>query len=164
MKKIFSLILISLITISFIACSEDEKLPTETTTADAWVGVWLSSGTDVAPLLVSLFNYDSVRVTLAEDKTVILESHVKDGAWSTLNGVYSVTKSAEGSVHKISINYTAFEQEGIIEITSGSPDKLKLEAVQTTPDIGATPRTPESGFGSDPTLGTINIQNYVRVE
>jgi hypothetical protein len=66
-------------------------------------------------------------------------------------------------VHSISINYTAFEQEGIIQVIEGSPDQMKLEAVQTVPDIGATPRTPESGFGSDAALGTSNIQQYVRV-
>ena len=74
-----------------------------------------------------------------------------------------VTESASGSVHAISINYTAFEQEGIIEVTSGTPDQMKLEAVQTVPDIGAVPRTPATGFGSDAALGAFNIQKYVRV-
>ena len=98
-----------------------------------------------------------------EDQTVVLESHVTDGAWSTTPGVYTVTESSSGNVHAISINYTAFEQEGIIEVVSGNPDQLKLEAVQTVPDIGATPRTPETGFGSDPALATLNIQTYVRI-
>jgi hypothetical protein len=34
---------------------------------------------------------------------------------------------------------------------------MKLEAVQTVPDIGAVPRTPATGFGSDATLGTLPI-------
>jgi len=41
---------------------------------------------------------------------------------------------------------------------------MRLEAVQTTPNIGATPRTVETGFGSDATLGTANIQKYIRIE
>lgn len=164
MKKL-SYLLILILSLSFFACSDDDDNsgtdPEETT--DAWVGTWLSADANVAPILVAVFNYDSVRVTFEEDQTVVLESHVAGGAWSTLPGVYSITESASGSVHSISINYTAFEQEGIIEITEGNPDQLKLEAVQTIPDIGATPRTPETGFGSDATLGTANIQTYVRV-
>lgn len=164
MKKLIYLLLL-LLSLSFVACSSDDNDDGGTDPVDqkAWIGTWLSTGTDVAPLLVSLFNYDSVRVTLAEDQTVTLESHIQDGAWTTLTGVYSVTESSSGTIHVININYTAFEQEGILEITSGNPDRMKLEVVQTIPDIGAVPRTPETGFGSDASLGTINIQNYVRI-
>ena len=163
MKKLIYLLIV-LLSISFSACSEDDDNGTDPNDdAKPWVGTWLSADANVAPILVSLFKYDSVRVTLNEDKTVALESHIKDGAWFTTPGVYNVTESASGSVHSISINYTAFEQEGIIEVTSGTPDQLKLEAVQTVPDIGAVPRTPATGFGSDAALGTLNIQNYVRI-
>jgi hypothetical protein len=164
MKKL-SYLLILLLALSFAACSDDDDDngtdPVDET--KTWVGTWLSADADVAPLLVSLFNYDSVRVTMNEDNTLTLESHIIDGAWFTLPGVYTVTESSSGNVHKIYINYTAFEQEGIIEITSGSPDIMKLEAVQTVPDIGAVPRTPTTGFGSDVALGTLNIQTYKRV-
>ena len=163
MKKLIYLLIV-LLSLSFAACSDDDDNGTDPIDdAKPWVGTWLSADANVAPILVSLFKYDSVRVTLNEDKTVVLESHIKDGAWSTLPGVYNVTESASGSVHAISINYTAFEQEGIIEVTSGSPDQMQLEAVQTVPDIGAVPRTAETGFGSDAALGTLNIQTYVRV-
>ena len=163
MKKLIYLLIV-LLSLSFAACSEDDDNGTDPVDdAKPWVGTWLSADANVAPILVSLFKYDSVRVTLNEDKTVVLESHIKDGAWFTTPGVYNVTESASGSVHAISINYTAFEQEGIIEVTSGTPDQMKLEAVQTVPDIGAVPRTPATGFGSDAALGTLNIQNYVRI-
>ncbi len=154
--------LISLI--GLVACSDDDDGDTVVVppTADAWVGEWLSAGTDVAPILVSLFAYDSVRVTMNANNTVVLESHPAGGAWSTLTGVYTVTESATGEVDGIAINYTAFEQEGIVEIVPGSPDALWLEAVQTVPDIGAVPRTPATGFGSDAALGTLNIQKYRR--
>lgn len=150
---------------SFVACSDDDDDDnggTNPLMADAWVGQWLSAGDDVAPILVTVFNYDSVRVWLNEDQTVRLDTHIEGGAWATLEGVYSVTESADGDVHAIAINYTAFEQEGIIEVTAGSPDGMRLEVVQTVPDISAVPRTPETGFGSDPTLGDLNIQTYVR--
>jgi hypothetical protein len=129
---------------------------------DPWVGTWLSAGDDVAPLLVTLFDYDSVRVTMNENNTVVLETHPKDGAWATVNGVYSVTESTTGEVHSIAINYPTFEQEGIVQVFSGSPEALWLEVVQVVPDIGATPPTPADGFGANPALGTTNIQKYRR--
>ena len=135
-----------LLALSFTACSDDDGGTNPEDNAKPWVGVWLSADANVAPILVSLFNYDSVRVTMNADQTVTLESHIKDGAWSTTPGVYTVTEAASGDVHYVNINYTSFEQEGIIQVTTGNPDTMKLEAVQTVPDIGA-----------------VNIQNYVRV-
>ncbi|MCW8848765.1 MAG: hypothetical protein OQJ81_02205 [Melioribacteraceae bacterium] len=163
MKKLIYLLIV-LLSLSFAACSEDDDNGTDPNDdAKPWVGTWLSADANVAPILVSLFKYDSVRVTLNEDKTVVLESHIKDGAWGTLTGVYNVTEAASGDIHAISINYQAFEQEGIVQVTAGNPDQLKLEAVQTVPDIGAVPRTAATGFGSDPALGTLNIQTYLKV-
>lgn len=162
MKKLFFLIIV-LLSISFIACSEDETITDPVDDAKPWVGTWLSADANVAPILVTLFKYDSVRVTMNEDQTVTLESHIIDGAWSTLPGVYTISEATTGDVHYININYTAFEQEGIIQVTTGSPDQMKLEAVQTVPDIGAVPRTADTGFGSDAALGTLNVQTYVRI-
>jgi hypothetical protein len=164
MKKLLYL-LIALLSISFVACSDDDGDGGTDPVEDAkpWVGTWLSAGTNVAPILVAVFQYDSVRVTMNADNTVVLESHIANGAWSTLPGVYTVSESSSGNVHAININYTAFEQDGIIEVITGNPDQMKLEAVQTVPDIGATPRTPETGFGSDAALGVNNIQTYIRL-
>lgn len=163
MKKLLFL-LIAILSISFISCSNDEGTNDPVVKTDPWVGTWLSADANVAPILVALFSYDSVRVTMNADKTIQLDSHIKDGAWATIPGVYTITKSASGNVHSININYTAFEQEGIIEIITGTPDQMKLEAVQTVPDIAAVPRTPATGFGSDPALGAYNIQTYVRIK
>ncbi len=150
--------------VALAACSSDDggtaPPPVDDTT---WLGTWLSAGNDVAPLLVTLFNYDSVRVTFNENNTVVLESHPEGGAWTTLNGVYDVTESPDGSIDAIAINYSAFEQEGIIEVFKASPDSLLLEAVQTVPDIGAVPPTPADGFGANAALGTTNVQRYRRV-
>jgi hypothetical protein len=163
--KIALLLTMVLGIVALTACSDDDDnggtnppVPTE----DAWVGTWLSTGADVAPILVTLFDYDSVRVTMNDDNTVVLETHPEGGAWATLNGVYTVTESASGDVHSVAINYTAFEQEGIIQVIEGTPDAMWLEVVQTVPDIAAVPRTPADGFGSDATLGDSNIQKYKR--
>lgn len=165
MKQLLALLMIFVLSLTFVACSDDDddNVTEPTDETPAWVGTWLSADANVAPILVAVFNYDSVRVVMKEDNTISLSTHIKDGAWSTIPGVYTITESATGNVHSIAINYTAFEQEGIIEVTEGTPDQMKLEAVQTVPDIGAVPRTPTSGFGSDAALGNLNIQQYVRV-
>jgi hypothetical protein len=154
--------------VSVMACSDDDDDDNGGTNpppaADPWVGQWLSAEGNVAPILVAVFNYDSVRVWLNDDQTVRLDTHVDGGAWTTTEGTYVVTESATGDVHAIELIYPAFSQEGIVEVTEGTPDVLRLEAVQTVPDIGAVPRTPETGFGSDGTLGDSNIQTYVREE
>jgi hypothetical protein len=164
MRKYHWLVVVFAAFIFAAACSSDSDNSTGGGDVDPWVGVWLSAGSDVAPILVTLFNYDSVRVTINADGTVKTESHVANGAWTTIEGTYAVTKSASGDVHSIELIYTSFEQAGIIEVTDGTPKTMRLEAVQTSPDIGAVPRTPESGFGSDPTLGDLNIQNYKEVQ
>ncbi len=158
-------ILVLGLAVSFTGCSKDEDkttTPSEQTIEEQLVGEWLSAGSNVAPLLVALFSYDSVLVTFGSDNTVTLNSHVADGAWSgELSGVFSVTESDTGSIHAISLNYTAFEQEGIIQLSSDGAS-FQLEVVQTVPDIGATVPTPEAGFGADVALGTMNIQTYVK--
>ncbi|MBU1095744.1 MAG: hypothetical protein CVV23_03440 [Ignavibacteriae bacterium HGW-Ignavibacteriae-2] len=165
MKKLLSLLLILLLAVSFAACSDDDDNTTEPEVkVDAWIGTWLSTGTDVAPLLSTYFNYDSVRVEMKEDNTITLNTHIKNASWSTLPGVYSVTKSTSGDVHTIKINYTAFEQEGIVQIISGTPDQMKLEVIQTVPSTSFVARTPATGFGSDAQLGTSNIQIYKKIK
>ncbi len=159
--KSIKLILIALLGLMLIVGCEDTKNDDEDKKADAWIGTWLSAGDDVAPLLVALFAYDSVRVTFEEDNTLTLESHVANGAWTTLPGTYVITESDEGNIHAFAANYTAFEQEGIIEIID---DNMRLEAVQTVPDIGATVPTVAGGFGADPTLLMMNVQTYKRVD
>ncbi len=163
--KLWKLLLISMIGILLIVgCEEDTDTDEALTASEAIVGTWLSTGDNIAQLLVYYFNYDSVRVEFTEDNIVTLESHVADGAWTTLPGIYSVTESEEGDIHVFTADYSAFVQTGIIQITDGDPDLLKLEAVQTEPDIGATVPTVDGGFGADPVLTTTNIQTYVRVE
>jgi hypothetical protein len=155
--------------VGLVACSDDDddgdnNGGTNPPVPDAWVGTWLSAEEDVAPILVAVFNYDSVRVTMNDDNTISLETHIDGGAWSTLPGVYTVTESAGSDIDAIAINYTAFEQEGIMQVWAASPDSMWLEVVQTVPDISATPLTPADGFGADGTLGTTNIQKYRKID
>ena len=161
--KSIKLIFIVLMGLMLLVGCGDTKNDDEAKDVDAWTGIWLSAGTDVAPILVAFFQYDSVRVEFKDDNTLTLESHVADGAWTTLQGTYVITESANGNIHHFAANYTAFEQEGIIEVTDGDPDVLRLEAVQTVPDIGAIPPTVAGGFGVDPTFGAGLVQTYKKV-
>ena len=165
MKKSLVFALVGLLAFAvFTSCSKDSTSPEDNQrTPEVWEGTWLSAGTNVAPLLVAFFNYDSVRVVLGEN-TVSLSSHIAAGAWSTTEGTYTVTKSQTGDIHVIDIVYAAFTQAGIIQVIAANPDTLKLEAVQTVPDIGATPPTVTAGFGSTSggAFGTTNIQVYLK--
>lgn len=165
MKKLLSLLIALSLLIGFAGCSDDDDdNPVSGNDTEVWVGTWLSADANVAPILQTVFNYDSVRVEFTKDQVVRTHSHVKDGAWTTTEGIYKITESEDGDVHKVELSYDAFDQEGIIQFIDGNPMKMKLEAVQVRPNIGATPRTPETGFGSDATLGTANIQNYVKID
>ena len=140
-----------------IGCEDDDASDNDGNNADVWVGTWLSAEADVAPLLVALFTLDSVEATFGEDNTVLLRQHVIDAGWTELNGTFVITESTDSDIDAITLDYTTFTQEGIIEIIDGV---LRLEAVQTVPDLGATVPTVAAGFGADPTLGTYNIQTY----
>ncbi len=167
MKK-WSLLLVLVLSMSLAffmaACSDDDDdngSGPDVTFMDSLAGDWLSAGTNVAPLLVALFQYDSVEVGFAENNTVTLNAHVTDGAWTgEVNGTFEVTESEDMYIHSIHLIYPTYEQEGIIEIIDGG-NTMRLEVVQTVPDIGATPLTPDDGFGSDPNLGIMNIQTYI---
>ncbi len=166
MKRLLLVLTIVMGMFLMISCDKDDDNDTTgPATVDVWVGTWLSAGTNVSPLLSgATFNIDSIRVEMKENKTITTASHVKDGAWTTLSGTYAVTKAASGDIHSIEIVYTAYSQGGIIQVTKGSPDTMQLEVIQTVPAIPFTPRTPETGFGSDAALGILNIQKYVRIK
>jgi len=160
MKKSLLLLLVLVFGLFMvIGCEDDSGTDANENDVDVWVGNWLSAGPNVAYILSAYFQYDSVKVEFTEENTVTLETHVIDGAWTALEGTYVLTESSDSDLDIVQLIYTAFEQEGIIQI---SGDTLRLEAVQTIPDIAATVPTPAAGFGADPTLGTINIQTYIR--
>ena len=66
MKQLLYL-LIALLSISFIACSDDDNAGGTDPIEDAkpWVGTWLSAGANVAPILTNVFQYDSVKIKIS---------------------------------------------------------------------------------------------------
>ena len=158
MMKRYPILLVLILGLFLVfGCEDDDAADDDAANADAWVGTWLSADADVAPLLAALFSLDSIEATFNEDNTVALRQHEIDAAWTAVNGTYLITESTDSDIHAITLDYTVFTQEGIIEIIDGV---MRLEAVQTVPDIGATVPTVAAGFGADPTLGVVNIQTY----
>ncbi len=166
MKRLLLVLTIVMGMFLMISCDkDDDKNANGPAKVEAWIGTWLSAGANVSPLLSGpTFNIDSIRVVMNDNKTITTATHVKDGAWATLTGTYAVTKADKGDVHSIEIVYNAYSQGGIIQVTKGNPDTMQLEVIQTVPAIPFTPRTPETGFGSDVALGVLNIQKYVRIK
>lgn len=132
------------------------------------VGEWYSSGDNVAALLAA-FNVDSIYAKFNVDFTYLVESYDPEGVMTGYSGTYVQTKSSVGDIWTVEINQStpsSGSSDGIFEIYSGvSEYDMKYEVVQTEPDIGATPPTPEAGFGSTSggAFGDTNIQKYKRI-
>ncbi len=158
--KRYTILMVLILGLLFVmGCEDDSSTDPNDNDTDVWVGNWLSAGPNVAVILSTYFQYDSVKVELTENNTVTLETHVIDGAWTSQQGTYVLTESSDSELDVIQLIYATFEQEGIIQVVG---DTLRLEAVQTVPDIAATVPTPAAGFGANPALGTWNIQTYIR--
>lgn len=127
---------------------------------------WQSSGSNVAPLLVALFQTDSIYAEFNGDFTYKVEQYDVSGAKVELTGTYAQAVSAIAGIWTITVNQTSpatLTAEGIFEITG---DVMKYEIVQVEPPVaGATPPTPEAGFGSTSggALGDSNVQTFLKL-
>ncbi|MBL1213214.1 MAG: carboxypeptidase regulatory-like domain-containing protein [Ignavibacteriae bacterium] len=134
------------------------------------VGTWLSTGTNIAPLLQQLFanGIDSIFATFQTNQVYEVRQVQTDGSVIAYVGTYTVQKSSVGNIYTITIGQTSpsvATVEGIYEVDrTQTPQFLKYEVVQTEPPAG-TPATPEAGFGS--TNGGFfnddNIQKYIKM-
>jgi len=159
--KITKILLIVLMGLMLLVSCEDSKNDDEGNDVDAWIGTWLSAGDDVAPILAAFFLNDSIRVEFRDDNTLTLDTHTIGAGWVSDQATYIITESNDGDIHHFAATYTAFEQEGIIEVIDSV---MRLEAVQVVPDIGAVPATVASGFGADAVWGAQLIQTYKKVD
>lgn len=169
MKKLMSLFMVALLVFSISACKDEATNPEDTNaTQEAIVGTWVSEGTNVAPLLVSLFKVTKITATFEANGTYTVIQVDSTNASLTLTGTYEVAKTTTGNIYTIKANQAApavLTSEGIYEINAAAtPNTMQYEVVQTSPDIGAVPPTAAGGFGSTNAgaLGTWNVQVYVR--
>jgi len=170
MKKLLSLLLM-LSFVFFAACSEDDDSGTNPTETDILVATWFSTGTNVAPLLNTIFaaagGIDTVYATFNSNKTYTVKQVNKNATIINYSGTYTATKSTTGNIYTIKLEQTTpavATAEGIYEITTtATPYTMKYEVVQTSGTQFSAP-TPAGGFGSTNggTFGTTNIQTYVK--
>ncbi|PKP11050.1 MAG: hypothetical protein CVU09_04535 [Bacteroidetes bacterium HGW-Bacteroidetes-4] len=153
----------------FAACEKSDEESTYNPSNDGITGEWYSSGENVAVLLVTYFGVDSIYANFESNNTYTVESYA-DGAKTTYSGTYTQEKSGTGSIWNIALNQStpsAVTSEGIFEITeANNAFTMKYEVAQTEPNIGATAPTAEAGFGSTSSgaLGTMNIQNFIKIQ
>lgn len=131
---------------------------------DTLAGSWLSEGANIADLLAGPpFNIVSITATFGGDGSYEVVSTDDEGTSGTLTGTYVADLGTDpaGIVLSQATPYTA-TAEGIYQIVG---DTLTYEVVQTVPDYGYAPPTPESGFGTTSGNGIeagINVQTFVR--
>ena len=157
--------------VSFAGLSQDETA--DFTAKDGIVGVWLSAGTNVAPLLNVIFagvgGVDSIYATFNSDKSYTVRQINGDATVINYAGTYSNSKSSVGNIYTIITNQTApsvATSEGIYEIDrTPSPHTMQYEIVLTSGTQNVAP-TPTGGFGSTNggAFGNTNVQNYIRIQ
>ncbi len=133
-------------------------------------GNWYSSGDNVAPLLATYFNVDSIYAEFYVDQTYVVESYDQDGVMTEYLGTYVQEESDVEGIWTITLNQSnpsSLTSEGIFGLFPGEAGyDMKYEVVQTEPDLGNSPPTPENGFGSSNNgeLGETNIQKFIKYE
>jgi hypothetical protein len=148
-----------------------EMIVTNTATKDLGImGNWISEGANVAPLLVTYFNVLKVEAEFKTDFTYKVNQFNIGNTTTTpdlvFTGTYEIAKSTTGNIWTITCNQDlpyAATASGIFEVKT-NPEVLWYEVVQTSGTQNVPP-TPAAGFGSsnNGSLGTINIQKFVRV-
>ncbi|HCY75709.1 MAG TPA: hypothetical protein DHV28_07285 [Ignavibacteriales bacterium] len=139
---------------------------------DGITGLWVSAGTNVAPLLDIIFaasgGVDTIYAEFFANKSYTVKQINGDASVLNYTGTISNAKSTVGNIYTIITNQStpsAATSEGIYEIDrTQNPHFMQYEIVLTSGTQNVPP-TPEAGFGSTNggALGTINIQKYVRV-
>lgn len=170
MKKLLVLLIIAG-GLFFTSCKSEDENPVEQTPVDPLIGTWISTGTNVAPLLNTIFasvgGIDSIYATFNANNSYLVKQVNKNKTTLTYEGTYTLTKSASGDIHKISIvqsKPSAATNEGIYQINaSANPKTMKYEVVLVSGTQNVPP-TPQAGFGStnNGQFGTTNVQNYVK--
>lgn len=134
------------------------------------IGKWYSSGTNVAPLLVTYFLVDSIYAEFNDDFTMDVEQYNIGNTSGVpdliFHGTFTIEKSTTDNIWTIvvaqELPYVA-DVSGIFEI-KGDPELLWYEVVQTSGTQNIPP-TPETGFGSSNggAFGETNIQKFIRM-
>ena len=167
--KILSLAVV--LSMSLIACEKNDDIVNDPD-PEVLVGIqgeWYSSSDNVAPLLSTYFAVDSIYAKFSTDNTYLVESYDENGVKTEYTGTYVQTENTGSNIYTIELNQSTPSvgtSEGIFEIyTDKTAYDMQYEVVQTQPDIGNVPPSVTTGFGGSNggTLGTINIQKYIKI-
>lgn len=132
----------------------------------ALVGAWLSQGEDLSPLFSAPpFEYERVEGEFLSDGSYSFTTVTLAGDSATVTGSWSADTSTEP-------RSIALEQDQPYKATASGVyaldgDKLTYEVVQTEPNYGFSPPTPQGGFGSTagPGVGPgDNVQIFRKVQ
>lgn len=144
---------------------DTSSAPTASTEPDGEmtiVGEWLSEGADLSELFsADPFAYASVTAVFRADGTFLVTAVDGQGTEYPLEGDFTVgTTTMPATIAIVQTEPYAAEASGIWEVAG---DTLTYEVVQTTPDYGFGPPTPERDFGSTTGPGLApgaNVQTY----
>lgn len=139
-----------------------EDTDTGSASGDTIVGDWLSEGDDISDLLAPYFT--SAEGHFHADGSYTASAVYTDGSVLDFAGTYtSDTSTDPASIVLSQTSPNNVTSKGIYAVDG---DVLTYEVVQTSPDAGYTPPTPESGFGttSGPQIEPgVNVQTYRRM-
>lgn len=147
------------------AAADDTATDDTGTGEQTLVGDWSSTGDDISELFSGApFRYTALTATFNGDGSYTVVGEAQSGTY-TFSGTYVTDTTTDP--HSIVLTQTspsAATAEGIYALEDAG-DTLRYEVVQTVPDYGFVPPTPESGFGS--TSGGeleagVNVQVYRR--
>ena len=130
----------------------------------ALVGTWVSEGDDISDMFAAPpFEYQRITADFRDDGSYTVTSVDGGGTPYELVGTYVVDTSTTPAA--VSLSQTSpydAEAEGIWAVQGSM---LTYEVVQTVPDFGFSPPTPDGGFGSTAGSGLepgMNVQVYRR--
>lgn len=130
--------------------------------ADLLVGDWLSEGDDISSLL-AYYGYTSVTSSFLSDGSYVVDATGSTGAVDSYAGTFVADDSAAlAAITLTQTSPSAITAEGIFTVED---DVLTYEVVQTSPDIGCTPPTVQSGFATTDCsgqTGDYNVQVFRR--
>ncbi|MFN3529350.1 MAG: hypothetical protein ACK417_05455 [Bacteroidia bacterium] len=142
--------------ILFSACKKEEppQIPVDPTPPNAIVGNWISVRTNVAPFFRQQpLNADSVWARFTVENTYQLKIYDAQGVeTANLGGTWSATASGYSKIYNVVLSQTQPDTrrlEGIFEVYTASPDSMKLEFLQTAPELpNFNGPNAQAGFGS----------------
>lgn len=127
-------------------------------------GSWVSEGDDISDLFAGApFNYTRIDASFDVGGSYVVTVLDSGGTASELTGTYASDATTNpGTIVLTQTAPYAATAQGIWQVVD---EVLTYEVVQTTPDYGFTPPTPESGFGTTagPNLDPgVNVQVFRR--